>query len=588
MTRHAFGPLGRADGTTLFRLWAPSSPSPPVLVLDGAADQPMEAEAGGWFACAATVRPGARYRFRIGDLLVPDPASRAQSGDVHGWSVLVDHRAFRWHATGWKGRPWVETVLYETHAGIQGGFAGLMRDLPRLRDLGITALELMPVADFPGARNWGYDGVLPFAPDEAYGSPDDLKRLVDAAHGEGLMIFLDVVYNHFGPDGNYLNAYAAPFFDPTRHTPWGAAIDFTRAEVRSFFIENALHWLNDYRFDGLRFDAVHAITAMPGGGDFLREMALAIRAAVEPGRHVHLVLEHDDNDAGLLDPSLYDAQWNDDAHHCLHVALTGEGDGYYADYADAPAARLARCLGQGFAYQGEGSVHRGGTARGEPSAHLPPFRFVNFLQNHDQIGNRALGDRLTTLADRAALRAATAMLLLAPPVPMLFLGEEWGSTTPFLYFTAHQGDLARAVCEGRRAEFARFAAFASLDGAAIPDPNDPATFARSVPASPGDSAFCQALLHLRRDEVVPRLSGARALGADALGADMLGVRAVRAAWRLGDGSLLTLLCNLGPGAVPVPPQGDAPVLFAVPPGAAGEVADGRLPGHATVWHLHVG
>lgn len=583
MSGFTFGAERQGDGATLFRLWAPSSPAPPRLVLADNSELPMQAEAGGWFACRAPVPVGGRYRYRVGDLLVPDPASRAQSGDVHGWSVVVDPKGFRWRHPDWKGRPWHEAVLYETHAGLQGGFAGLMDDLPRLRDLGITAVQLMPIADFPGGRNWGYDGVLPFAPDEAYGTPDDLKRLVDAAHGEGLMIFLDVVYNHFGPDGNYLHAYAAPFFDAAKHTPWGAAIDFTVPEVRRFFIENAIWWVNEYRFDGLRFDAVHAITAVPGGRDFLREMALAIRADVDAGRHVHLVLEHDDNEAHLLDDGLYDAQWNDDAHHCLHVLLTGEGDGYYADYADAPAACLARCLAQGFAYQGEASPHRDTTRRGEPSAHLPPIRFVNFLQNHDQIGNRALGDRLTALAHPDALRAAMALLLLSPPIPMLFMGEEWGSAAPFLYFTAHQGDLARAVRDGRRAEFGRFAAFAGLDPASIPDPNDETTFRSSIPADLGPAAFCQGLLGLRRDEIVPGLRGARALAGDAIGP-----AAVRVAWRLGDGTLLTLLCNLGPDPVPVPPQGDAPVLFAVPADAAPAVAGGTLPGRATVWHLHVG
>jgi len=583
VTDFAFGPDCRGDAGTLFRLWAPASPVAPRLVLAEGGELPMQPRADGWFTCRAAAPAGARYRFRVGDLLVPDPASRAQSGDVHGWSVVVDAQAYRWRRHDWKGRPWHEAVLYETHAGLQGGFAGLMEDLPRLRDLGITAVQLMPVADFPGGRNWGYDGVLPFAPDEAYGTPEDLKRLVDAAHGEGLMVLLDVVYNHFGPDGNYLHAYAAPFFNAAKHTPWGAAIDFTLPQVRRFFIESAIWWLDEYRFDGLRFDAVHAITAVPGGSGFLREMAVSIRAAIDPGRHVHLVLEHDDNEAHLLDGILYDAQWNDDAHHCLHVLLTGEGDGYYADYADAPAARLARCLAQGFAYQGEASPHRGGASRGEPSAHLPPQRFVNFLQNHDQIGNRALGDRLTALADPDALRAATALLLLSPPIPMLFVGEEWGSTTPFLYFTAHEGDLARAVRDGRRAEFGRFAAFASLDPAAIPDPNDEATFLRSIPGDRGKADFCRALLALRREQIIPRLSGAIALAGDAIGP-----AALRVAWRLGDGSLLTLFCNLGPDAVAIPPQGDAPVLFAVPAAAAPAVARGTLPGRATVWHLHVG
>ena len=274
--------------------------------------------------------PGARYRYRLADgLAVPDPASRAQGRDVHDPSLVVDPRAYRWRHPDWRGRKWPETVLYELHAGSLGGFAGVAARLPDLAGLGITAVELMPVNDFPGQRNWGYDGVLPFAPDAAYGAPDELKALVDAAHGLGLMIFLDVVYNHFGPDGNYLAAYAPGFFRTDIATPWGAAIDFRRPEVRRFFIENALYWLMEYRFDGLRFDAVHAIAAP----DWLDEMAAEVRATVEPGRHVHLVLEHDGNVADHLRQG-FDAQWNDDAHHVLHVLLTGEADGYYADYAE--------------------------------------------------------------------------------------------------------------------------------------------------------------------------------------------------------------------------------------------------------------
>jgi len=269
--------------------------------------------------------------------------------------------------------------------------------------------------------------------------------LVDAAHGLGLMIFLDVVYNHFGPDGNYLGAYAPAFFRNDRHTPWGSAIDFGRREVRRFFTENALYWLMEYRFDGLRLDAVHAI----GAPDWLDELAAEVRATVEPGRHVHLVLEHDGNAAHHLRNG-FDAQWNDDAHHVLHVLLTGEADGYYADYADRPAERLARCLAEGFAYQGEPSAYRKGELRGAPSADLPPTAFVLFLQNHDQIGNRPFGDRLTTHAQAEAIEAAVALQLLCPQIPLIFMGEEGASTTPFLYFTDHHGELARAVREGRR------------------------------------------------------------------------------------------------------------------------------------------
>ena len=417
-----FGATLIAPDRTRFRLWAPAQPTVAVEI-EGQAPVAMTRSAEGWFESEARCGAGARYRYRLANgLAVPDPAARAQADDVHGPSLVVDPGAYRWQHPGWRGRPWHETVLYELHAGLLGGFAGVQAALPGLAALGVTAVELMPVNAFPGTRNWGYDGVLPFAPARSYGTPDELKALVDAAHGLGLMIFLDVVYNHFGPDGNYLAAYAPGFFRDDIATPWGGAIDFRRPEVRRFFTENALYWLLEYRFDGLRFDAVHAISE----ADWLDEMAAEVRATVEPGRHAHLVLEHEGNASEHLRRG-FDAQWNDDAHHVLHVLLTGECDGYYADYASAPADRLARCLAQGFAYQGERSAYRGGKPRGSPSGDLAPTAFVLFLQNHDQIGNRPFGDRLTGCVDPEALEAAIALQLLCPQVPLIFMGEEAAS-----------------------------------------------------------------------------------------------------------------------------------------------------------------
>lgn len=567
-----FGATLLAPDRARFRLWAPGRQKI-ELEIDGRDRLPMTRDGGGWFEAEAACAAGTRYRFRLDDGLdVPDPASRAQAGDVHDPSLVVDPRAFRWRHPDWWGRPWPQTVLYELHVGSLGGFAGVQAMLPQLAELGITAVELMPVNDFPGGRNWGYDGVLPFAPDAAYGTPDELKALVDAAHGLGLMIFLDVVYNHFGPDGNYLGAYAPDFFRRDIHTPWGAAIDFRRAEVRRFFIENALYWLMEYRFDGLRLDAVHAISAP----DWLDEMAAEVHATVEPGRHVHLVLEHDGNAARHLRHG-FDAQWNDDAHHVLHVLLTGERDGYYVDYADRPAERLARCLAEGFAYQGEPSIWRKGERRGEPSADLAPTAFVLFLQNHDQVGNRPFGDRLTTLADAAALDAAIALQLLCPQIPLIFMGEEEGCRAPFLYFTDHHGELADAVREGRRREFSGFTRFTET----IPDPNAQDTFESSRPAAgePTRRTRYRKLLNLRAAFVTPHLVGARSLSAEAGGPACVAAR-----WRLGNSAILTLACNLGrDGGTIQPAKGD--LLFETRPGASEEARAGRLDGPATVAFL---
>ncbi len=562
-----FGAQPADGGCVRFRLWAPAQRAV-ELVLEGSDSLPMRRDADGRFEVTAPCRIGSTYRYRLADgICIPDPASRAQADDVHGPSVVVDPRTYQWRNHGWRGRPWHEAVLYELHVGICGGFTGVARELPRLASLGVTAVELMPVNDFPGRRNWGYDGVLPFTPDRAYGTLDELKALVDAAHDHGLMIFLDVVSNHFGPDGNYLSRCAPQFFRDDESTPWGPAIDFRRPEVRSYFTHNALYWLMEYRFDGLRFDAMHAIIEQ----DWIDEMASTVRKTLEPGRHAHLVLEHH-NDASHLTRDC-DAQWNDDGHTALHVLLTGEEGGYYADYADRAAEKLARCLAEGFAYQGETSQYQG-CPRGMPSAHLPPTAFVLFLQNHDQIGNRAFGERLTMLADRAALEAAIALQLLSPQIPLLFMGEETASRTPFLFFTDHVAELARAVREGRRAEFARFPEFADpAKRERIPDPNAPGTFEASVPradplAGAAREALYRQLLKLRSEEIVPRLAGAHAIEARAIAE-----QAVLARWRLSDDSVLALATNLGVSAVPLTrPAGR--LIFGPP-------IDGALPGHCT-------
>ena len=572
-----FGATTIEGGGTRFRLWAPGKDSV-SLELIGQPPLPMRREEDGTFDVIAQAPAGSTYRYRVApDLAVPDPAARAQDGDVHDASVVVDPAAYDWRFSDWQGRPWHEVVLYELHAGAMGGFAGVAEQLPRLAKLGITAVELMPINAFPGERNWGYDGVLPYAPDSTYGTPDELKHLIDTAHGLDMMVMLDVVYNHFGPDGNYIGAYAPGFFREDVQTPWGAAIDFRKPQVRRYFIENALYWLMEYRFDGLRFDAVHAI----GDKGFLQEMAAEIRATVEPGRHVHLVLENEENTSSLLrtapDAPGYDAQWSDDAHNSLHVLLTGETEAYYASFTDG-ARLLARCLGEGFAYQGDPFPLHDNKPRGEPSAGLPPTDFVMFLQNHDQIGNRAFGERLTRLADPDALRAATLLLLLSPQIPMIFMGDEWGSRQPFLFFTGHHDELADLVREGRRKEFARFAAFADAKKReTIPDPNAPDTFRTSIP-DPAEAAkpehaswqnFYLDQLRLRRRQIVPRLPGTTSLGAQ-----VLGDKAVRAAWRLGDGAVLTIACNFGTVAVACD-AGGGNVLVSTGEGWSGGTLSGR-------------
>ncbi|MFE8583870.1 malto-oligosyltrehalose trehalohydrolase [Sphingomonas sp. NCPPB 2930] len=540
-----WGPELRDGADTRFRLWAPDRPSV-TLEIDGGGEVAMVRDPDGWFTGEAPAPPGTRYRFRVApDLAVPDPASRLQSGGVHGWSVVVDP-SFAWSATEWRGRPWEETVLLEVHAGTLGGFSGVRERLGAMAASGITAIELMPVNAFGGTRNWGYDGVLPYAVAEAYGSPAELKTLVDTAHSLGLSVFLDVVYNHFGPDGNYLGAYAGAFFHQDVDTPWGGAVAVDADPVHRYFVDNALMWLRDYRIDGLRFDAVHAIE----NDGFLDRMAAEIRAAL-PERHVHLVLENEKNDAERLTPGGYDAQWNDDFHNVLHVLLTGETSAYYGDFADRPAERLARCLKEGFIYQGEGSPNHDGKPRGKPSGDLPSTAFVAFLQNHDQVGNRAMGERLIRLTDRERLRAATALLLLGPQIPLLFMGEDEGSESPFLFFTDFHDELADAVREGRRREFAKFDAFADEAARArIPDPNAHSTFEASVP-EPGPQAgewraLYRELLSLRHAHIVPRLKDTVGLAAE-----VCGPAAVKARWRMGDGATLTIAIDLGEAPSPI-------------------------------------
>lgn len=547
------------EGGIRFRLWAPTQQR--LAVRCDGTDHPMTPVVGGWWEeTVPDVGAGASYAFVLDNgQAVPDPAARAQADDVHGPSRVIDHAAFKW--SPWAGRAWEEAVILEVHIGTfttQGTFRAAIDKLPHLAATGITALEIMPVAQFAGNRGWGYDGVLHYAPHTAYGAPDDMKALIDAAHRAGLMVLLDVVYNHFGPDGNYLSAYAPEFFDHDRQTPWGDAIAYGRDPVRRFFIENALYWLEEFHLDGLRLDAVDHVldTADP---EILAEIALHVRdrfpdahLTTEDNRNITYLHARDKNGR----PPLYSGEWNDDFHNVVHVIATGESEGYYADFADDPWPKFGRALAEGFIWQGEHSPFAD-APRGAPSAYLPPTAFVDFLQNHDQTGNRAYGERLLTLSSPPMMRALMTIHLLSPHIPLLFMGEEWGETRPFAFFTDFHGELADAVREGRRREFAGFAAFEhSAERQSIPDPNAINTFAASridwARAASDEGRdwldFTSGLLALRQSRIVPHLKGAGGHAGRLLLAEE-GLIAVD--WHL-NGAILGLRANLSKAAADLP------------------------------------
>ncbi len=493
-------PLGATliDGGCRFRVWAPAATSVEVHVV-GSEERlvPLVRGAGGyWQADVPGCAAGTRYFYRLdGSTDRPDPASRYQPDGVHAASEVVDP-AFRWTDEAWCGLPLQKYIIYELHAGAftqSGTFDGVIERLPYLADLGVTALEIMPVAQFPGTRNWGYDGVFPFAVQNSYGGPAGLQRLVDAAHGAGLAVILDVVYNHLGPEGNYLADFG-PYFTERYKSAWGAAMNFDGPgsdDVRRYFVENALVWLRDFHIDALRLDAVHAILDF-SAETFLEELAAAVeREAVALGRPAYLIAESDLNDPRIVrTPEEHgfglDALWADDLHHALHVLLTGERQGYYEDFAGAgalpaPLDYLALALRDGVAYSGQYAPGRG-RRHGNSFAGIPAHRFVVCTQNHDQVGNRMLGERLSTLLSPQALQLAAAVLLLSPYLPLLFMGEEYGETNPFLYFVDHTDEaLVEAVQKGRGEEFAAFMAGSGQPGPAggPPDPASEATFEQS-------------------------------------------------------------------------------------------------------------
>lgn len=575
-----FGPRIEGDATR-FSLWAPSAPQVTLEIVNAEGEvlqrHALQRDGDGFHqARVAGAGPGTLYRFRVrDDLAVPDPASRSNPQGVHGPSEVVEAAARAQPGPAWAGRPWHEAVVYELHVGTftpEGTLAAAAARLPALQAAGITAVELLPLAAFPGQRGWGYDGVLPFAVHPAYGRPEDLRAFADAAHALGLMVLLDVVYNHFGPDGNYMAAYCPELVNPEHHTPWGSAINFDgehNAPVRRFFIENALYWVGECGLDGLRLDAVHALVDTSE-----RHIVQDIGAALLDGpgrhRHVHLVLENERNSVRMLTPPAEApaeaglAQWDDDWHHAAHVVATGETDGYYSDYAEQPVRQLAQALAEGFIFQGQPSPFAHGERRGEPSTGLRPTAFIVFLQNHDQIGNRAMGERLDALAPAARVEALLTLLLLSPQVPMLFMGEEFAATTPFLYFCDHTGDLAHAVTDGRRNEFARFAAFSHPEARErIPDPNAASTFDASTlrwaelhrDAGQRRLQLVTRLLALRREHLWPLVPQLRGAGHHEVQGDALHVH-----WQADDGSRWHLRAQLGDGPARLPVEPDEQAL----------------------------
>ena len=602
-----FGAELSADGRVRFRLWAPGARRVELSLDDGrggAQILPMSPLADGYYEIiTAAAQPGSAYRYRInGENQVPDPASRLNPQDVHGPSQVVDPTEFDWTDGEWHSRPWHEAVVYELHVGTfspEGTFAGVEARLDHLVELGVSVIELMPIADFPGKRGWGYDGVLLYAPESAYGTPNELKSLIAAAHKRGIAVMLDVVYNHFGPEGNYLGMYSPQFFTERHHTPWGAAINFDGEHsrpVRDFFVNNTVYWLEEYHFDGLRFDAVHAIMD-DSKQHIMTEIAETARAYAGGDRNIYLVLENGANEARFLGApgrsSKYDAQWDDDVHHCLHTILTGEKDGYYSDYAEQPHAKLCRSLAEGFVYQGEHSNYES-KPRGEPSAHLPPTAFVIFLQNHDQIGNRALGERLGHLVKtEQALRAATAVLLLAPSPPMLFMGEEWNAPQPFPYFCDFEPELATKVREGRKKEFAHFERFRDpAHSDRLPDPTIVSTMesARldwSKPAAPGHEDWLdlyRRLLMIRQRDIVPLVPEIRFGACSKLEAGA----AFAVDWALSEGSVLHLIANLADEPARLVGRTAGRLIYATHPNIRQTVTKNELAPWSVTWLLERG
>lgn len=472
-------------GGVRYRTWCKHERADALLVSDNGVVirvVPLTAEGDGYFT--AIDREGAAgdlYRYRFGESEGwPDPASRFQPMGVHGASMVVDPSVYDWKDEGWSAPAFSELIIYELHLGTftaEGTFRSAIERLHHLAELGVTAIELMPIGDFPGERNWGYDGVMLYAPAHMYGRPDDLRALVDEAHARGLAVILDVVYNHLGPDGNYTGVYHSDYRNDELHTPWGAALNYAAQPVRAFFVENAPYWMREFHIDGFRLDATHEI-ADESARHILGEIAESVHSL---GGFV--IAEDERNEPALLSATTcgglgFDAAWADDFHHVVRVLLTGNREGYYANYAGT-SAELAQTIDHGWLYRGQIQLATRKTRGGDPAALEPP-QFVYCISNHDQVGNRAFGERLGHIVSPAAYRAACALICLVPQTPMLFMGQEWNASSPFQFFTDHDAELGRRITEGRRHEFRHFAAFAEAKSlATIPDPQAPQTFLNS-------------------------------------------------------------------------------------------------------------
>jgi malto-oligosyltrehalose trehalohydrolase len=587
-----FGTKIMPHSSIKFNLWAPDAQNVKLCLKqeNNFAEIPMKPTKNGWFTLKTKkAKINQEYMFKIdGKIMIPDPASRFQAEDVHGPSIIINPELFDWENDfNWKNRPWEESIIYELHVGsftFEGTFNAAAEKLDYLASLGITAVELMPVADFPGTRNWGYDGVLIFAPDNTYGTPDDLKNFIKKAHEKNLMVFLDVVYNHFGPEGNYLHIIAkSKLYKNNYSTPWGDGINFEDRIIRDFFVQNALFWIEEYHFDGLRIDAVHSIEDF-SKKHIIEEISESIKKKIT-SKQVHLILENDDNSAGFLKPGKNcKAQWNDDFHHCAHVILTGETQGYYEDYEEKPAYYLAKCLAEGFVYQGEPSSFRGNRPRGENSKELNLSCFVNFLQNHDQTGNRTFGERIFSLCSKEALKALVCLHLGAPGIPLIFMGEEWGSIQPFMFFCDFSEELSDSVRQGRKKEFEKFLQFKSSD---IPDPCSERVFKAScldwqnlnTQENLDFFIFYKQMLQLRHKYILPLISE---ITPSKRSFKMLNNSAFQVEWPTYEGKNLQLIANLSNYCLYYPDLSAENIIFHYSPT---RLKDGELPPWSVLWIL---